>query len=105
MKTTNLHRKRKIERWKRQKVHSTQKPLALLERIILACSKPNDIILDPFSGTATTAHTAKMLGRNYIGFEKDKTYYEQSILRLEKIAKDESKNNLINAIYDINPKK
>ncbi|TDU97816.1 DNA-methyltransferase [Metamycoplasma hyosynoviae] len=88
-----------------KKVHSTQKLLALLERIILACSKPNDIILDPFSGTATTAHTAKMLGRNYIGFEKDKTYYEQSILRLEKITKDKSKNNLINAIYDIKPKK
>ncbi|MDD1379255.1 DNA-methyltransferase [Metamycoplasma hyosynoviae] len=88
-----------------KKIHSTQKPLALLERIIIACSKPNDIVLDPFSGTATTAHAAKMLGRKYIGFEKDKTYYEQSILRLNSVIKDENKNDLINAIYDAKPKK
>ena len=88
-----------------RKIHSTQKPLALLERIILACSKPNDVILDPFSGTGTTAHAAKMLGRKYIAFEKNKKYFKESIERLKNVEEDFSKNDLKNAIYDIKPKK
>ena len=51
--------------------HPTQKPEALLERIIKACSNVGDIVLDPFSGSGTTCYVAKRLNRNYIGIEKE----------------------------------
>ncbi len=54
--------------------HPTQKPLALLERIILAGSRPSAVILDPFSGSATTGIAAVRHGRNYIGIERDSAY-------------------------------
>jgi DNA modification methylase len=57
-----------------KKVHTTQKPLALLERIVLATSKKGDIVLDPFAGTGTTGFAAKKHGRNYIMIEKEKKY-------------------------------
>jgi site-specific DNA-methyltransferase (adenine-specific) len=56
------------------KAHSTQKPEALLYRILLASSKPGDVVLDPFFGTGTTGAVAKRLGRHWIGIERDKTY-------------------------------
>ncbi|MGL5732516.1 MAG: DNA-methyltransferase [Metamycoplasmataceae bacterium] len=87
-----------------KKVHSTQKPLALLERIILASSKPGDIIFDPFSGTGTTAHAAKKLGRKYIAIEKDKSYYLASLMRLANVVEDYDRNDIKNAIYDNKPK-
>lgn len=68
-----------------KKVHSTQKPIDLLFRVILSTSNVGDIILDPFSGTGTTAAVAKKLSRNYIGIEKEETYYKASIDRLNKI--------------------
>ncbi len=68
-----------------QKAHSTQKPAELLMRIILSTSNPNDIVLDPFSGSGTTAAVAKRLGRRYIGFEKEPFYIQVSNDRLEKI--------------------
>jgi DNA modification methylase len=69
------------------KVHTTQKPLELLFRILISTSNENDIVLDPFSGTATTAAAAKRLGRKYIGIEKDKNYIKHSEDRLSKIKK------------------
>lgn len=57
-----------------KKIHTTQKPEKLLRKVILSSSKPNDIILDPFFGTGTTGRVAKMLGRNYIGIEKEEIY-------------------------------
>jgi len=57
-----------------QKAHPTQKPEALLHRVILASSKPGDVILDPFFGTGTTGAAAKRLGRRYIGIERDAEY-------------------------------
>jgi site-specific DNA-methyltransferase (adenine-specific) len=56
--------------------HPTQKPIELLNRIVLASSKPNDIILDPFMGSGTTGVAAKINGRKFVGIEKDATYYE-----------------------------
>ncbi len=56
------------------KAHPTQKPEALLYRVILSASKPGDVILDPFFGSGTTGAVAKRLGRNWIGIEKDKKY-------------------------------
>ncbi len=62
--------------------HPSQKPEALLERIIKASSNEGDIILDPFSGTFTTCAVAKKLNRHYIGIEKDKGYYEKGFKRV-----------------------
>ncbi|MBP5707507.1 MAG: site-specific DNA-methyltransferase [Alphaproteobacteria bacterium] len=55
-------------------LHTTQKPLDLLRRIILASTKPGDIILDPFIGSGTTAAAALELGRNFIGIDRDESY-------------------------------
>jgi site-specific DNA-methyltransferase (adenine-specific)/modification methylase len=68
-----------------QKAHSTQKPEELLFRIILSTSNPDEIVLDPFSGSGTTAAVAKRLGRKYIGFERESFYVEVANQRLEKI--------------------
>ena len=57
-----------------QKAHPTQKPEALIHRIILASTNPNDIILDPFFGSGTTGAVAKRLGRHWVGIERDKNY-------------------------------
>ena len=65
------------------KVHPTQKPEALLYRILMASTKPGDIVLDPFSGTGTTACVAKKLGRHYIGIERNADYIVHSRERLE----------------------
>lgn len=63
--------------------HPTQKPISLLERIILASTKENDLILDPFNGSGTTGIVATMLNRKYIGIEQDMNYCELTIKRLE----------------------
>ncbi|WP_354288318.1 DNA methyltransferase [Sphingomonas sp. UYEF23] len=64
------------ERLKRDgvKVHPTQKPEALIYRILLACTKPGDVVLDPFFGTGTTGAVAKRLGRHWIGIERESNY-------------------------------
>jgi len=67
-----------------KKVHSTQKPEALLHRIILATTNKGDVILDPFLGTGTTAVVAKKLGRKYFGIERDKKYFETADERINK---------------------
>lgn len=58
------------------KAHSTQKPEALLMRVVLASTNPGDVILDPFFGTGTTGAVAKKLGRHFIGIEKEAAYIE-----------------------------
>jgi modification methylase len=57
-----------------KKLHPTQKPEALLARIILASSRPDDLVLDPFNGTGTTGAVAKKLGRRFIGIEREPKY-------------------------------
>src|SRR5262247_3381772 len=57
-----------------KKLHPTQKPEALLARVILASSRPDDLVLDPFCGTGTTGAVAKRLGRRFIGFEREAAY-------------------------------
>ena len=54
--------------------HPSQKPVALLEKIILASTDENDLILDPFNGSGTTGIVASRLNRRYIGIEKEKEY-------------------------------
>ena len=56
------------------KAHPTQKPEALLYRVLLACTKPGDIVLDPFFGTGTTGAVARRLGRRWIGIERELAY-------------------------------
>ena len=68
-----------------KKIHSTQKPEALLHRILLATSNKNDLILDPFLGSGTTATVAKKLGRNYFGIEKEQNYFKAAEQRLKTI--------------------
>ncbi len=63
--------------------HPTQKPIALLKRIILASSNPNDVVLDPFSGTFTTAFVANQLGRKSIGIEIEEAYIKIGLRRLQ----------------------
>ena len=67
-----------------KKVHSTQKPEALLHRILLATSNKNDLILDPFLGSGTTTAVAKKLGRSFYGIEKEKIYFKAAEQRLKK---------------------
>ena len=68
---TDIHR---IKHNKRRDSHPCQLPIHLLDRLILMTTDENDIVLDPFMGTGTTAVAAKHLGRNYIGFEIDRNY-------------------------------
>src|SRR5438105_12215133 len=72
-----------------KKLHPTQKPEALLARVILAATRPGDLVLDPFCGTGTTGAVAKRLGRCFIGIEREGTYAqaaEQRIAAVEPLA-------------------
>ena len=62
---------------------STQKPIELLRRIILASTNENDLILDPFTGSSTTGIMALRLGRKFIGIDLEKEYLDLSIKRFE----------------------
>ncbi|WP_181699261.1 site-specific DNA-methyltransferase [Chthonobacter albigriseus] len=68
-----------------QKVHPTQKPEALLWRVLLSSSNPGDVVLDPFLGTGTTAAVAKRLGRHFVGVERDRTYADAAQARIDAV--------------------
>ena len=68
-----------------EKAHPTQKPEALLHRVLMASTRPGDIVLDPFFGVGTTGAVAKKLGRGFIGIERDPGYAELARLRIEKV--------------------
>ena len=65
------------------KAHPTQKPEALLYRILLACTKPGDVVLDPFFGTGTTGAVARRLGRHWIGIERERAYVKVARERID----------------------
>jgi modification methylase len=69
-----------------KKLHPTQKPEALLARIILASSRPGDLVLDPFCGTGTTGAVAKRLGRCFIGIEREASYAAAAQARIAAVA-------------------
>ena len=71
--------------------YPTQKPIELLEKILKIASKEGDTILDPFLGSGTTAVTAKLLKRNFIGFDINSSAIELAQLRLKELVKTESK--------------
>jgi DNA modification methylase len=68
--------------------HSTQKPIALLERIIKAHTKPGDVVVDCFSGAGSTMIACNNLGRDFKGCEFDKEYVDKSLERLEKLSEN-----------------
>jgi site-specific DNA-methyltransferase (adenine-specific) len=69
--------------------HPTQKPLALVERLVLACTVPGDLILDPFTGSGTTGVAAVSNGRRFIGFETDVMYSRLARARIRAAIKEE----------------
>ncbi|MCF4097833.1 site-specific DNA-methyltransferase [Maritalea mediterranea] len=68
-----------------EKVHPTQKPESLLYRVLMATTKPGDVILDPFFGTGTTGAVAKKLGRHFIGIERESDYINAALKRIAAI--------------------
>ena len=68
-----------------RKAHPTQKPEALLRRILLSSTNPGDVVLDPFFGSGTTGAVAKRLGRNFIGLERDPGYAKVARTRIAEI--------------------
>jgi DNA modification methylase len=68
-----------------EKLHTTQKPEALLYRVLLSSSNPGDLVLDPFFGTGTTGAVAKKLGRHFIGIEREEKYIRGAQARIDAI--------------------
>ena len=69
------------------KAHPTQKPESLLHRVMIATTNPGDVVLDPFFGTGTTGAVAKMLGRDFIGIEREESYRRVAADRLARVRK------------------
>jgi modification methylase len=67
----DLHGSERLKDAQGDKAHPTQKPEALLHRVLVATTNPGDVVLDPFFGTGTTGAVAKMLGRDFIGIERE----------------------------------
>ena len=86
-----------------EKLHSTQKPEELLYRIIAISSNRDDVVLDPFGGTMTTAAVAKKLGRSSIMIELDKKYCDYGQKRVDEVEYEPSP--IADAVYDQKPKK
>ena len=72
------------------KAHPTQKPEALLHRVLIGTTNPGDVVLDPFFGTGTTGAVARMLGRNFIGIEREAAYRDAAEARLSRVRKLDS---------------
>jgi site-specific DNA-methyltransferase (adenine-specific) len=84
-----------------KKLHSTQKPKALLYRVVVLFTKPGDIILDPFGGTMTTGVVAKECGRTYTMIERDSKYIKYGQKRLDDAR--EYLGDVEKAVFDIKP--
>jgi site-specific DNA-methyltransferase (adenine-specific) len=74
--------------------HPTQKPYALLSRIILGCTSEKDLVLDPFTGSSTTGLAAWAAGRKFIGIDKEQEYLDLSIARFRDFDKWDSGNGI-----------
>jgi DNA modification methylase len=66
-----------------QRLHSTQKPLKLLQNIMKVSTRPGDLLLDPMAGTGTSCVAAAMLGRHFLGIEREKRYAEAALKRID----------------------
>ncbi len=83
------------------KLHATQKPEALLRRVIAISSNPGDLVFDPFGGTFTTAAVAKRMGRDYLSFDNDPVYVAAGQRRLNAVVPQ--MGFIEDAVYDIKP--
>ena len=91
-----------IARWEKScGKHPTQKPLALLARIIMASTKPGEWVLDPFCGSSTTGIAANLLGRRYLGIEQEEKYIEISKNRREELENLQTCHKYRSKIKDI----
>lgn len=86
-----------------KKLHNTQKPIQLLEKIILSSTKPNDVVLDPFFGTGTTGVVAKKYNRHFIGIEREQKYIDGAQKRIDK--QKDCSNIYSNLLLEIKPPK
>ena len=68
-----------------KKVHPTQKPEALLARVLMASSKPGDVVLDPFFGSGTSGAVARRLGRHFVGIEREQDYIDAARARIDAV--------------------
>ena len=85
-----------IARWEKScGKHPTQKPLGVLTRLIQASTLPGAWILDPFSGSGTTGIAANLLGRRYLGLEKEEDFLAMSKARREEIENINQKNDYL----------
>ncbi len=75
----------RLKNEKGDKLHPTQKPEALLARVMLASTKPGDVVLDPFFGSGTTGAVAKRLGRHFVGIEREQEYIDAALQRIENV--------------------
>ena len=91
-----------IARWEKScGKHPTQKPLALLARILMASTKPGEWVLDPFCGSSTTGIAANLLGRRYLGIEQEEKYIEISKNRREELENLQTYHKYRSKIKDI----
>jgi site-specific DNA-methyltransferase (adenine-specific) len=74
-----------IDFYKEERFHPTQKPIKLIQRLILASSRENDVVLDPFCGCGSTQLSAASTNRNYIGIEIDEKYYNTCNTRIKEL--------------------
>ena len=79
--------------------HPTQKPEKLMAKLILASSRPGDVVLDPFAGAGTTAVTAKKLNRVYVGIEQNELYCAWAQKRLELAEEDNSIQGYADGVF------
>ena len=92
---TDVWRLPAIAKWEKScGKHPTQKPLGILTRLLQASTKPNDWVLDPFSGSGTTGIAANLLGRKYLGLE-----IEEEFLAMSKARREELENLQLNSLY------
>ena len=100
---TDVWRLPAIGRWEKScGKHPTQKPLALLTRIILASTDENDWILDPFAGSSTTGIAANLCGRNFLGIEQKSGFVNLSKARREEITQLNIKQTYLQKLSDLN---
>lgn len=99
---TDVWRLPAIGKWEKScGKHPTQKPLALLSRIILASTKPNDWVLDPFAGSSTTGIAANLLQRRYLGIEQEPEFVELSERRRRELEDEAIKQLYRSKIKDL----
>ena len=99
---TDVWRLPAIAKWEKScGKHPTQKPLALLARIILASTEPNAWVLDPFTGSSTTGIAANLLGRRFLGIDLEEDFLKMSVARRQELDSPDIVNSYRSKIKDL----